>query len=198
MIPMEFAMIKPEKFPGIMTFSMCVVATIFLIFASYCVTGLGGAVSSGSISAAMAAKHGTDLEVPQFYIYATNAILGMAVLATFPLQCYPAIEIFDVYLEQRGVNRSGWVPIIMRVIVSVLCGCVALLVPNVSALVGLVGSLGSPMLGLLLPPTIHIMAGRPPLGLLILDCLVIALGLFALIFGTYTSVQEIIQEGLGN
>lgn len=196
MIPMEFAMIRPTKFPGIMTFAMCVVATIFLIFATYCVIGLGGVVNDGSISAAMAAAQG-PLKVPNGFIVATNAILGVAVLATFPLQCYPALEIFDVHLEQRGVNRNGWGPSIMRLIVSVLCGCVALAVPNVSALVGLVGSLGSPMLGLLLPPAIHIMAKRPPLGLLIMDCLVLALGLFALIFGTYSSVKDIIEQGLG-
>lgn len=187
MIPMEFAMIKPAKFPLIMTTSMAFVACLFVIFGSYCLIGLGGVVSDGSISAAMKGQ------VPEVFLYAINIILAIAVLVTYPLQCYPAIEIFDVYLEQRGVARNGWGPVIMRFAVSTLCGCVALAVSDVSKLVALVGSLGSPLLGLLIPPAMHIMAKRPPLPILIMDCLCLLLGLFALFAGSYYAIKDIVD-----
>merc|ERR1719253_443291 len=93
-IPMQIAMINEEKFPKFMMSAMCTVAIIFFSFALYCLIGLGGDVPSGSISASMEGR------VPKLFVSLSNVILATAVLATYPLQFYPAMEIIDCYMER--------------------------------------------------------------------------------------------------
>lgn len=186
MIPMEFAMIHQERFPQIMTFAMSNVGVIFIFFSMYCLVGLGGDISSGSISASLEGR------VAVGFVTSSNLVLAVAVLATYPLQFYPAIEIFERYLEPF-TKCERWKLDLLRLTISCACGVLALIVPNVSDLVNLVGSIGCPMLGLIIPPVLHMRARRPRLLVLMMDLLCIALGLFAMIFGTYSSMRNILS-----
>lgn len=187
-IPMEIAMVNQEKFPKILTSAMFSVAAIFLVVAIYCLVGLGGVVTSGSISASL------EGYVPQEFLAISNLVLAAAVLSTYPLQFYPAIEILDCYLEGRGVQRTSHWFTFMRLIVSVACGLVALVVPNVGLLISLVGSLGQPVIGLLLPPLIHLRTRQTGFLILILDVICLGVGSFVILFGTYSSVRNIIES----
>merc|ERR1712232_750258 len=132
-----------------MTAAMSNVACVFLLFASYCVIGLGGSVSDGSISASLVGH------VNPVFLSVSNTVLALAVLVTYPLQFYPAIQILDYGLHSRGFPRNSKVFIVTRLIISFLCGVIALIVPDISSLVSLIGSLGNPMLGLIMPSAIY-------------------------------------------
>merc|ERR1719443_253887 len=117
--------------------------------AIYCLMGLGGVVSSGSISAALEGHVSREL------LAVSNLVLAAAVLTTYPLQIYPAIEILECYMERGGKARASHWFTVMRLGVSLVCGLVALAIPNVGLLISLVGSLGQPIIGLVLPPIMH-------------------------------------------
>lgn len=189
MIPMEFAMLRPSKFPEIMTVSMVNVAFVFLAFGVYCLVGLHGSIPDGSISACL---EGVSIAL----LDTCNAVLALAVLVTYPLQFHPAIEIFEVHLAERGAHR--WQVTAVRLGMSTACGCMALVVPDVSLLVSLVGSLGCPLLGLIIPPILHMGTGPHPLPIVAVELLCLALGLFCAIFGTYSSIQDIAASGFSS
>merc|ERR1712072_694502 len=108
---------------------MSTVAAIFFIVAIYCLIGLGGVVTSGSISASLQGH------VPQGLLAVSNLVLATAVLTTYPLQFYPAIEILECYMERRNIQRSSGLYTLMRLVVSVGCGVIALAVPDVGLLI---------------------------------------------------------------
>lgn len=189
MIPMESAMLQPAKFPKVMNASMSNVAFVFVAFGVYCLVGLQGVIPDGSISASLEGR------VPVALLDACNAVLALAVLVTYPLQFYPAIEIVDVHLGERGVGRGAWQTTAVRIGMSTVCGCMALAVPDVSLLVSLVGSLGCPLLGLIIPPLLHLRTGPQPVLIFALELLCFALGICCAVFGTYSAVCDIIARG---
>merc|ERR1712072_1299297 len=102
------------------------------------------------------------------------------------------MEILEDWLVKRkGTSRQSLsIAVFARLGVSVSCGLLAVAVPRIDLLVNVIGSLGNPVIGMILPPIIHMKMStkRPALPLLALEGLICCLGVYVMCFGLYQSV----------
>eukprot|EP00301_Raphidiophrys_heterophryoidea_P006676 c12671_g1_i2.p1 GENE.c12671_g1_i2~~c12671_g1_i2.p1 ORF type:complete len:336 (+),score=66.57 c12671_g1_i2:118-1125(+) len=213
-LPIESEMAIPKLFPATLLLSMSVVGVVFFVTGTYCYVALAGDVSSGSLSASLGGY------VPEATIFVVNILLCIAVLTSYPLQLVPAMTLVEsglvTWLRRRTsriVCRSSVVfdtsdtqtPLIdesnqltktqficVRVTTYFILLGVAILIPNVGLLITLIGSLCSSLLGLVIPPLLHIKLCSPSRLSTALDLCLIVLGIFSCIIGTVIGIQELI------
>jgi len=117
--------------------------------------------------------------------------LGLCInlFITFPLMMNPVYEVF----ERRfcGSRYCLWVRWLLVLVVSL----VALLVPNFADFLSLVGSSVCVVLGFVLPALFHCIVFKEELGwrCLVSDGAIMVFGFVVAVYGTYTSVSEILS-----
>ncbi|KAF6154342.1 hypothetical protein GIB67_026798 [Kingdonia uniflora] len=115
--------------------------------------------------------------------------LGLCVnlFFTFPLMMHPVYEVVERRLY------SGMYNLWLRWVMVLLVSLVALLVPNFADFLSLVGSGVCCILGFVLPALFHFMVFKDEMEwkTMVLDVVIIVLGLFFGIIGTWSSLVEI-------
>jgi amino acid permease len=152
-VPVENRMKDRSKFTPMMLGCYTFIAVIFLSLGVIGYLGYG-VLTPNEISLALSQDHTTVLS------QLVNAALAFSVIFTYPLQLYPALSILEEPLLTRlpkpvrsykGLNR--WV---FRWLVVMFTAATAVLIPNFSALIALIGALGSATLSLTLPALFHL------------------------------------------
>lgn len=91
-LPVESAMKDPQHFKSAFVWSMTTVAIILGAVASLSVLVFGN-VTNGSITAFLLDTYQDDASVT-FWLMVANAAVSVSVLLTYPLQLFPALELF--------------------------------------------------------------------------------------------------------
>ncbi|XP_046978720.1 proton-coupled amino acid transporter-like protein CG1139 isoform X2 [Vanessa cardui] len=193
-MPVENEMANPEHFlgcPGVLNITMCLVASL------YAVVGLFGYM-----------KYGNDvlgsvtLNLPENEVLALTAkiLVAIAVFFTYFLQMYAPMDILWMRLKgkisQRFQNHGQ---ILMRSLSVILTVVLAVAVPDLEILIGLVGAIFFSTLGLLIPiivQTVH--KWDRGLGkysyILFKNVILIIFYIIVLISGCYSSIMAIISR----
>mmetsp|Transcript_5638 Transcript_5638/g.14284 ORF Transcript_5638/g.14284 Transcript_5638/m.14284 type:complete len:245 (-) Transcript_5638:734-1468(-) len=199
-VPVENRMKDRSKFTPMMLGCYCFIAILFLSLGIVGYLGYG-TETPGEISLALSREHTTPVS------QVVNAALAFSVIFTYPLQLYPAVAILEEPILSRlptkirpykGLNR--WV---LRWLIVFFTAVTAVLIPNFSALIALIGALGSATLSLTLPALFHLkgcildqsLEQRPRFWKAIAakDGAIIAIGVFGMVTGTAKAIIDIIN-----
>lgn len=195
-MPVENSMKNPSHFlgcPGVLNTAM------FIVISLYSIIGFFGYVRYGNTTMGSITL---NLPVDELLAQTVKILIGLAILFTYPLQFYVATQItMDMLQEKVSKERLSLFENCWRIITVILTGCMAIAVPNLGPIISLVGAVFFALLGLLFPAVIEIATyfdgWEGGLGrykwILYKDIVIILFATLALVFGTYTSIIEIID-----
>ncbi|XP_038106434.1 proton-coupled amino acid transporter-like protein CG1139 [Culex quinquefasciatus] len=192
-LPIENKMKHPEDF--LARFGVINIAITFLT-ALYIVMGFFGYAQYGERT-----QGSVTLNLPSENALAesTRLLAAIAVLLTLGLSYYVPMEIMWHKLgELVQVKYHNWAQIGMRFAVLIVLAAVAIGAPEIEPFVGLVGSFGSGTLVVLYPVAMDVIF-RWPNGFgwmkwhLVKNIVLFVFGLLVLIFGTYSSIKNIVD-----
>ncbi|EDS39534.1 amino acid transporter [Culex quinquefasciatus] len=192
-LPIENKMKHPEDF--LARFGVINIAITFLT-ALYIVMGFFGYAQYGDQT-----QGSVTLNLPSENALAesTRLLAAIAVLLTLGLSYYVPMEIMWHKLgELVQVKYHNWAQIGMRFAVLIVLAAVAIGAPEIEPFVGLVGSFGSGTLVVLYPVAMDVIF-RWPNGFgwmkwhLVKNIVLFVFGLLVLIFGTYSSIMNIVD-----
>lgn len=192
-MPVENSMAKPQQFlgcPGVLNTAMGTVITL------YAVIGFFGYVRYGDAS-----EGSVTLNLPTEDISAKIAqlLIAAAILFTFGLQFYVPTDILWKKVQGRiPKDKHNISQIAIRTGIMIVMAGVAVAVPNLEPFIGLVGAIFFSSLGLLVPCVVETVFLWPnELGMfkwkLVKNVIFGAFSIFALIAGSYVSIEEIIK-----
>ncbi|XP_053687631.1 proton-coupled amino acid transporter-like protein pathetic [Sabethes cyaneus] len=192
-MPVENSMAKPQHFlgcPGVLNTAMGVVITL------YAVIGFFGYVRYGNLSAGS-----VTLNLPTEDVLAKVAqlLIAAAILLTFGLQFFVPMDIFWKKIHDKiPKDKHNISQIAIRSGIMILMGGLALAVPNLEPFIGLVGAVFFSSLGLLVPCVVESVFLWPnELGtfkwILVKNVIFGAFAVFALVAGSYVSIEEIVK-----
>ncbi|KAG8292115.1 hypothetical protein J6590_046935 [Homalodisca vitripennis] len=192
-MPIENAMRKPGHFlgcPGVLNIGMTVVASTFLVVGAVGYVKYGNEVQ-GNIT----------LNLPQDALSESVKILvALAILFTYPLQLTASMEVVwqgicDKFSEENQ-DKAYYFTRALMILGTVV---IAIVLPNLSPVLSLVGAIGFSGLGLLLPTVAEVVTYwdhiSKPFGLTIIKAaILVVLWALATVCGTFSSIQEIVEE----
>lgn len=192
-LPLKNEMRKPELFQkplGVLNVGMVIVGSIFIIvgFLGYLKWGENVA---GSLT--------LNLEPQETLSKVVQVLILLAILFTYPLQFYVPISITWPSISKRWPSRY---PVIMellyRAFVALLTFVLAESIPKLSLFISLVGAVSSTALALMCPTIIDLVyKSTKPEGIhffvWIKNLLIMGLGLFIFVTGTFQSISAIIK-----
>lgn len=192
-MPVENSMAKPQHFlgcPGVLNTAMGTVITL------YAVIGFFGYVRYGELSAGS-----ITLNLPTEDLLAKIAqlLIAAAILFTFGLQFYVPMDILWRKIHDKiPKDKHNFSQIAIRTGIMILMGGIALAVPDLEPFIGLVGAVFFSSLGLLVPCVVETVFLWPnELGtfkwVLIKNVIFGAFSLFALVSGSFVSIEEIVK-----
>lgn len=125
--------------------------------------------------------------------------IAVAVYCTFGLQFYVCVEIVWNGIKDKFTKRPDLADYVMRTILTTACVLLAVAVPSIAPLMGVIGAFCFSILGLIAPAFIEVItywdigfgAGKY---LIWKNILVVIFGGFALVFGTKEAIAQIIHE----
>ncbi|XP_049783363.1 proton-coupled amino acid transporter-like protein pathetic [Schistocerca cancellata] len=191
-MPLENNMKTPRHFLGLcgvlnqgMT-AICLIYTLigFLGYLKY------GDDTKGSIT--------LNLPVEEIAAQSVKILIALGVYCTYGLQFVVPLEVSLNAVKDKFPNRPVLVSYTVRTILVIASVVLAVAVPTIGPFISLIGSLCFSLLGLIIPAFIEVITywdnGLGPFRWrLWKNVLVSVFGLMALVFGTYTSLEEIIE-----
>jgi proton-coupled amino acid transporter len=179
-LPLEAEAADKKKFGATLGLSMAFIAVMYGLFGVMGYVAFGDAtrdiittnLGSGWLSAAVQ--------------------LGLCInlFFTMPVMMNPVYEVAERLL--RGKQYCWW----LRWVLVVAVGLAAMLVPNFTDFLALVGSSVCVLLGFVLPATFHLKVFGGEMGWhgVLSDVLLVVLGLVLAVFGTYSSLVQIFHS----
>uniref|UniRef100_A0A8D9FA52 Proton-coupled amino acid transporter 4 n=1 Tax=Cacopsylla melanoneura TaxID=428564 RepID=A0A8D9FA52_9HEMI len=139
-----------------------------------------------------------NLPQEEFAPQVANISIGMAVFCTFALQFFVAKEIVWNGLKDNFPKRPVFYEYVVRTIIVIAAVGLAVAVPTIGPFLGLIGALCFSFLGLIIPVFIEVVTywegGFGAYNWRIFkNILVLIFGILALVFGTQTSITDIIK-----
>lgn len=174
---------------------------MFVIVIMYVIMGFLGYVKYGAD-----ALGSVTLNLPKTDVLAqsVNAIFAVAIFISYGLQCYVPVEIIWTrylvqHLQAASPSKKLVVEYVMRVSVVLVTFVLAVLVPRLELFISLFGAFCLSALGIAFPGIIEMCVLWPdkfgPFKfILVRDILLIVFGIFALILGTFISLQDIVRS----
>ncbi|XP_073949166.1 proton-coupled amino acid transporter 1 [Choristoneura fumiferana] len=192
-LPLENNMKTPEDFGGwngVLNTGMVIVAALYTAIGFFGYLKYGEDVL-GSIT----------LNLPNdFLAQSVRAVMAASIFLSYGLQFYVPMNIVWPYIKSRLTSEKALKhgEAVTRIVLISVTFAAAALIPNLSGIISLVGAVSSSALALILPPVIEIMTFWPDqLGKrdwkLWKDVLIILFGLTGFFFGTYASIENIIN-----
>ncbi|XP_045509835.1 proton-coupled amino acid transporter-like protein CG1139 isoform X2 [Colias croceus] len=191
-LPLKNEMRQPDQFQkplGVLNVGMVVVGAIFISMGFLGYLKWGEDVA-GSLS----------LNLPPGQVLSTvvQGLIALAMMFTYPLQFYVPIAITWPALRKRfGKSSPVAKELGYRAFIVMITFILAESIPELGLFISLVGAISSTTLALMFPPLIQIVydAHRNQLTLFVLlkNSLIILIGLFIFITGTYESLAQIIK-----
>ncbi|XP_034839738.1 proton-coupled amino acid transporter-like protein pathetic [Maniola hyperantus] len=142
--------------------------------------------------------HPDDPKIYEVLAQIVKIAIAIAVYCTFGLQFFVCVEIMWNCIKDKFTARPDLADYTMRTLMVTACVLLAVAVPSIGPLMGVIGAFCFSILGLIAPAFIEVITywdiGFGPMKLLIWkNLLVLVFGLFALIFGTKDAVISIIK-----
>ncbi|KAJ2954653.1 hypothetical protein O0L34_g2948 [Tuta absoluta] len=191
-LPLKNEMRRPELFQkplGVLNVGMVIVGTIFITVGFLGYLKWGDDVA-GSLTLNLRPGHVLSNVV--------QGVIAIAMLFTYPLQFYVPVKITWPALQKRlGAASPVAKELGYRALLVLLTFILAESIPELGLFISLVGAVSSVALALVFPPLIEmVMASQKPSGLtsfiLVKNCIIITMGLFIFVTGTYESISSII------
>ncbi|XP_037904186.1 proton-coupled amino acid transporter-like protein CG1139 isoform X3 [Hermetia illucens] len=193
-LPLENNMGTPEDFggtSGVLNTGMVIVACL------YTSVGFFGYLKYGD------SVHGSiTLDLPQDEILSqmVRIMMAFAIFFSYTLQFYVPVNIIAPYVQGHfETERTKHIAdVALRVVLVTFTFILAAIIPNIGAIISLVGAVSSSALALIAPPIIEIMTFYP-CGwgrynwVLWKDICILLFGLLGFVFGTYASVAQILN-----
>ncbi|XP_077568091.1 proton-coupled amino acid transporter 2-like [Stigmatopora nigra] len=161
-LPVESNMQDGRGFQAAFMAAMVSVALILVCFSGICVVTFGN-ITSGSVTAYLLDTLDDDSQM--WWLMIANSAVSLSVLLTYPLQLFPALEllgpIFSRCSSMGEVASALFLgpkltmpgdSIQLRVSLVFMTYLVAVVVPNVQALISLAGAVAGSSSALLIPP----------------------------------------------
>ena len=130
-------------------------------------------------------------------------MMALAIFFSYSLQFFVPMSILNPHIRRRlHTEQSRLIgEYLARVSLVVFTFILAAMIPNLGAVISLVGAVSSSTLALIFPPLIEIVTFWPDkLGrhywVLWKDIAIMVFGILGFIFGTYTSVAQILNPDL--
>mmetsp|Transcript_32064 Transcript_32064/g.94359 ORF Transcript_32064/g.94359 Transcript_32064/m.94359 type:complete len:567 (+) Transcript_32064:114-1814(+) len=103
-IPIEAAMADPSQFDKCFALAMMSVTSIYSVFACLCVAAFGP-IDNGSVTAFL--MDNAEKYSATSLVLASNFIVSISVLLTFPLQLFPAINLISQSRERKASSQRS-------------------------------------------------------------------------------------------
>ncbi|XP_050519736.1 proton-coupled amino acid transporter-like protein CG1139 isoform X2 [Daktulosphaira vitifoliae] len=195
-LPLENNMLNPEAFggwTGVLNTAMVIVTCLYTSIGFFGYLRYGDAVKSGSIT--------LNLPGQDILAQSVRAAMALAIFLSYGLQFYVPIGIIwpavKGYFHTQASQRNA--ELCVRVFLVTLTFALAAAIPNLSAVISLVGSFSSSALALIFPPIIELMtfweqsSGKEFAIMFIKDISIILIGFIGFGFGSYASLCNIFQ-----
>jgi len=191
-MPLENSMKTPQNFIGICGVLNQGMSGVTLI---YIMLGFLGFVKYGDEAQGSVTL---NLPVEEYPAQAVKVLIALAVYCTFGLQFYVCVEIGWNAIKEKFTKRPTLVNYIMRTVFVTGSVLLAVAVPTIAPFVGLIGALCFSILGLILPVMIEFATywdqGFGKFNWIVWKNMVLlAFGIFALIFGTKDAISDILK-----
>ncbi|XP_066907422.1 proton-coupled amino acid transporter-like protein pathetic isoform X2 [Halyomorpha halys] len=195
-MPLENSMKTPQHFVGI-----CGVlnkgmggVTMIYIFLGFLGYLKYGDATLGSVT--------LNLPTEDYAAQAVKILVALAVYCTYGLQYYVCLEIVWDGVKDRFKNNAKLYEYIVRTVLTAAAVLLAVAVPTIGPFLGLIGALCFAFLGLIIPVFIEFIVywdvGFGPGNWVVWkNILILIFGVLALVFGSYTSILDIIKEYSG-
>ncbi|EEB19793.1 proton-coupled amino acid transporter, putative [Pediculus humanus corporis] len=193
-LPLENNMKTPQDFggwTGVLNTGMVIVACLYTAMGFFGYLKYGDAVSLGSIT----------LNLPQNEILAqlVKLTMALAIFLSFGLQLYVPVGIMWPILKDRlqSENAQKYGEYLLRAVLVLFTFGLAIMIPDLSAVISLVGAGSSSTLAIIFPPVLEIITfWDSDLGkynwILIKDIIIIIFGFLVFGLGTYVSICNIV------
>ncbi|XP_075229259.1 solute carrier family 36 member pathetic [Lycorma delicatula] len=192
-MPLENAMKTPQHFIGICGVLNQGMGGVTLI---YILLGFLGYLKYGDLT-----KDSITLNLPDTDIAAqvVKVFIGLAVYCTYGLQYFVCLEIVWNAFKDRFKNNVRFGDYLVRTVLTSCTVLLAVAVPTIGPFISLIGALCFSFLGLIIPVFIEFVTfwdvGFGSCNWIVWkNILVLIFGVLALIFGSYTSILQIIKE----
>ncbi|XP_058453899.1 proton-coupled amino acid transporter-like protein CG1139 isoform X2 [Malaya genurostris] len=196
-LPLENNMKTPEDFggmTGVLNTGMVIVACLYTAVGFFGYLKYGENVQ-GSIT--------LNLPGDQFIAQLVRIMMALAIFFSYGLQFYVPMTILQPVIKRRLHTEQSQLigEYLTRVGLVVFTFLLAAMIPNLGAVISLVGAVSSSTLALIFPPLIEIVTFWPDgLGkrywVLWKDIAIMAFGICGFVFGTYTSIAQILNPNL--
>lgn len=192
-MPLENNMKTPQNFLGtcgVLNRGMFGVTFVYLLL------GLFGYMKYGeNVNTIITA----NLPVADIAAQIGKILIGSTVLFTFSLQFYVCREIAWNGIKHRFPKHHIVAEYLLRAVLVIVCVSIAIAIPMIGPLVGLVGALGFSLLGIIVPVVIESITyweiGYGRFNWRIYKNIFLAvIGLLAIIFGSYQAIKDIITN----
>ncbi|XP_070501979.1 proton-coupled amino acid transporter 1 isoform X1 [Chironomus tepperi] len=192
-LPLENNLKSPEDFAscgGVLNSGMIIVAIL------YTSVGFFGYLKYGdSVKGSITLNLGNNL-----LAQLVRLAMAVAIFLSYTIQFYVPVNIIGPWLRSQlhGDHVRRFADYGLRIALVLLTFILAAMIPNLGAVISLVGAVSSSALALIFPPIIEIITFWPnKLGkynwILWKDIVIIIFGIMGFIFGTFTSVLQILH-----
>lgn len=211
-LPVETAMANPGRFLYVFLGAMTTVAVVFTLFATACSVSFGD-VDNGSVTAFL--MHHADVYAGAGLVYAANFAASLSILLTYPLQLFPATVLMGQIVARRRArqtppDKAAVAPpagggaarpysglegdsFPLRACLVLATYALAISIPHVQEMISLAGAVSGAATSLIIPPLLQIRFAEMR-AIRILSFALLVIGILFGIFGTYSSVEEIIDN----
>ncbi|XP_034187798.2 proton-coupled amino acid transporter-like protein pathetic [Osmia lignaria lignaria] len=192
-MPVENSMENPQRFlgcPGVLNITMTIVVSL------YAILGVFGYLTYGE---EVRASITLNIPIEDLLGQVVKLLIALAVLFTYGLQYYVPLEIMWKGLKDKCSHKyQGVCETLLRIVMALLTVVVALIVPELDPFISLVGSIFFSILGISIPAIVEtISCWEGHLGAfkwrLWKNFILVMFSLFALIFGSWISILDIIK-----
>lgn len=192
-MPLENSMSKPQQFLGFPSVLLIEMTTITII---YFITGIFGFIRFGD-----EIKGSITLNLPsdEWPAITGQVLVGVAIVFTFGLQFFVAMDILLKKLENRFAKSRIVSEVVARSGIMIILGGLAVAVPDIEPIVSLVGSVFFSTLGIFVPAFIEIVFCQANGGhgtlkwKLWKNIFFLLFAVLALVSGSYVSIKDIIE-----
>ncbi|XP_028898855.1 proton-coupled amino acid transporter-like protein pathetic isoform X2 [Zeugodacus cucurbitae] len=196
-LPLENNMKRPEDFggsTGVLNTGMTIVACLYTTVGFFGYLKYGENVK-GSIT--------LNLPPDQFISQMVRIAMAVAIFLSYTLQFYVPVNIVEPFVRNQCEDQrtKDLASTALRIVLVVFTFLLAVCIPNLGPIISLVGAVSSSALALIAPPIIDIITFYPVgLGkynwILWKDIAILLFGLCGFFFGTYASLDQILNPGI--
>lgn len=191
-MPLENSMKTPQHFIGIcgvLNQGMGGVTLVYIMLGFLGYLKYGDA-TLGSIT--------LNLNTEYFLAQSVKILVALGVLCTYTLQYFVCLEIVWTGVKEHFPKNPRFYEYIVRTLLTTSTVVLAVAVPTISPFIALIGALCFSILGLIIPLFIEIVTywdvGFGPCNWVIIkNIFLFIFGVLALVFGSYTSIMDIVN-----